>query len=630
MKNIKIYATQSQSCSKNDFIKNEMIVPVLGGAACKENIGRIQRDDEGENISKYNDSYCELTTQYWAWKNVKADYYGFCHYRRFFSFHPGKLKCDDWKLVHFKYANEKTKKELCLDHMERIHHVVEGCDILLPSRVDLRKVGFGSVYEQFKKIPHLRIEALDLAIAVIQKKYPKYNKAAKKYLYGPYFYPYNMFIMSGKIFRNYSAWLFDILSQVDAKLNMDPYSIQGRRIIGHIGERLLGVYITYLEEKFPALKIRELQVGFIQNADITYRDKLQPAFSKKNIPVVMAANEFFVPMMAAAINSMICSSSDDWNYDVVILESGISEKIKRRLHSMVEAKQNFSLRYYNAGPLMDGYDLFTSHLITVETYYRFLIPELFEKFHKVLYLDGDMIIKRDIKDLFQTDIGNNLIGACHDVTIAGSVNGAEEEHYVYCQNKLKLKDPVQQFNAGVMVMNLDAFRASFTTAYMLDFAEKGKFKYWDQDALNILCEGRVYWLDSAWNYFADEKDRWRGRINQFAPRNLYRQYEQAAKQPYIYHFAGNEKPWFDPNYEYAEQFWTYLRNTPFYETMLQRRMTDTSCYFIGQYKQDMQYESLRHFARRVLAALFPSKTFRGKAARKGYLKIRKILTDTKR
>lgn len=69
----------------------------------------------------------------------------------------------------------------------------------------------------------------------------------------------------------------------------------------------------------------------------------------------MAANEFFVPMMAAAIKSMICSSSDDWNYDVVILESGISEKIKRRLHSMVEAKQNFSLRYYNAGPLMDGY-----------------------------------------------------------------------------------------------------------------------------------------------------------------------------------------------------------------------------------------------------------------------------------
>ncbi len=60
-------------------------------------------------------------------------------------------------------------------------------------------------------------------------------------------------------------------------------------------------------------------------------------------------------MMAAAIKSMICSSSDDWNYDVVILESGISEKIKRRLHSMVEAKQNFSLRYYNAGPLMDGY-----------------------------------------------------------------------------------------------------------------------------------------------------------------------------------------------------------------------------------------------------------------------------------
>ena len=43
-------------------------------------------DNDGENISSKNPMYCELTAQYWAWKNADADYYGFCHYRRYFDF----------------------------------------------------------------------------------------------------------------------------------------------------------------------------------------------------------------------------------------------------------------------------------------------------------------------------------------------------------------------------------------------------------------------------------------------------------------------------------------------------------------------------------------------------------------
>ena len=53
-------------------------------------------DDEGENISDKNPMYCELTAQYWAWKNLDADYYGFCHYRRYFNFSDTVYEEDPW------------------------------------------------------------------------------------------------------------------------------------------------------------------------------------------------------------------------------------------------------------------------------------------------------------------------------------------------------------------------------------------------------------------------------------------------------------------------------------------------------------------------------------------------------
>ena len=74
------------ACHKpSELPRNNLFLPVRVGAALASDDFGLQRDDDGkDNISKKNPGYCELTAIYWAWKNLKADYYGLFHYRRFY------------------------------------------------------------------------------------------------------------------------------------------------------------------------------------------------------------------------------------------------------------------------------------------------------------------------------------------------------------------------------------------------------------------------------------------------------------------------------------------------------------------------------------------------------------------
>ena len=93
-KRIKIFVSAHKPAV---FPKAASIIPIQVGA---ENAPVLFQDtlhdNEGDNISSLNPMYCELTAQYWAWKNTDADYYGFCHYRRYFDFTNVEHKQNDY------------------------------------------------------------------------------------------------------------------------------------------------------------------------------------------------------------------------------------------------------------------------------------------------------------------------------------------------------------------------------------------------------------------------------------------------------------------------------------------------------------------------------------------------------
>ena len=249
-KNIKIFVSH-----RIDFdsikIENDVFIPVRCGACFdKRKDTNIIGDNSGINISNKRESYCELTVQYWAWKNIDADYYGICHYRRYLSFNEKAASdLNDWSNIVLPNINSKIIDQHFLNNIDYIKNKVSSYDVVTMIPVDLRKVDRKSVYEQYQKDGvRLHISDIDIMLNIIDERYPEFSDIAHSYMYGSVAYIGNIFIMKKEFFHNYCSWLFDILSEFEKRVDMSNYSMEAYRTPGHLGERLFGIYYTWLKK----------------------------------------------------------------------------------------------------------------------------------------------------------------------------------------------------------------------------------------------------------------------------------------------------------------------------------------------------------------------------------------------
>ena len=224
--------------SKNDlsWLKNNMI-----------------GDDTGDNISNKNRNYCELTMQYWGWKNVDTDYIGIMHYRRF--------------------LNLKNKKNLINkitpDFLENfgitetnISKIFKDYDIILPKKYRFR--GNKDMYTAYSKSCFSK--DFDLVLDLIKKKYPEMYNSTLSTSKSHYIYYGNIFITSKKLFNEYSNWMFDILFDLEKIIQKDveKREIQQQRVYGYLSERMFTMFINYKLET-SGLKIKEVPVIFYES-----------------------------------------------------------------------------------------------------------------------------------------------------------------------------------------------------------------------------------------------------------------------------------------------------------------------------------------------------------------------------
>ena len=277
----KIFVAYHKPCS---VLKKDFIVPIYAGKKCKEDnkdsktikekssdfFANIEGDDTGNNISSRNNEFNECTVLYWAWKNVdykKMDYIGLFQYRRQLILNDvfDKAKNDSekkvYKCVHFKKITPKFCNKIGLTE-KNILETLDKYDCIVPYSTDLGAMDITSPYEDWvRKIPGTHVGDLVMLEELVSVMHPKMKDAFHEYLNTPKKKMYHIFIAKPNVFEDYCEWLFNILFEIDKKIDSTMYSVNGKRTIGYLAEILYGFYFTYMNK---TIKIKECGVSFIE------------------------------------------------------------------------------------------------------------------------------------------------------------------------------------------------------------------------------------------------------------------------------------------------------------------------------------------------------------------------------
>lgn len=205
-----------------------MYLPIHVGAEGKtdENGNPLElgfiKDNTGENISSKNANYCELTGLYWAWKNLNAEFIGIAHYRRHFS--------------NGKHSGDKKGRVI---NQTELEGALKQSPVLLPKP---RNYLIETNYSQYAHAHHA--VDLDTTREIIKEKYPDYIPAFDESMKKTTGHRFNMFIMPRDRFAAYCEWLFDVLFELERRLDISTYSANDARVFGFVSERLLDVWIN--------------------------------------------------------------------------------------------------------------------------------------------------------------------------------------------------------------------------------------------------------------------------------------------------------------------------------------------------------------------------------------------------
>lgn len=269
------------------------------------------------------------------------------------------------------------------------------------------------------------------------------------------------------------------------------------------------------------------------------------------IPIVMMADDNYIIPTTIALESLYNNKNDKTEYRIYILGDNLQKSSIDFFEKLTKDKFIVEVLTVN-NPYKDFFN--KNPDMSCTTFLKFDIPFLLPQYDKILYLDGDTIILKDLCELYQIDLADNYLGMVQDY----------HQLVVKHHKELGIK---KYFNAGVMLFNAKKFRdENLHEVFGKTYTENSqKFTYHDQDTFNVVLEGKIKELPLKYNWMVSNMYFRYSKI-----RTIYglTKKEFPSGDISIVHLTTRLKPWKYKNVKFSKEWLQYFNSSAVKDTTL--------------------------------------------------------------
>lgn len=290
--------------------------------------------------------------------------------------------------------------------------------------------------------------------------------------------------------------------------------------------------------------------------------------------IILCTDKYYVMPCGITIFS-ICYHNKNNKIHFHLLVEGITEFQKQEITSLVH-NYNQQISFYEIDN-SSLEDLPINNRFRVSIYYRLLMAKILpNNLNKILYLDSDIIVRGDLKEIWEIDINNMALGAVLDQSCD------DVRHY----NRTRLPYMSGYYNSGVLLINLDYWRNNAVGDTCIRYLNENanSVLYPDQDALNVITYNKWIILPFKYNTQA---------YMYYRPEEILARKEYAeemikdSKNPLILHYTESRKPWMEGcKHPYTKEYLKYKDLSPWKNVpLIKKRNTGKIDYFISLIKK---------------------------------------------